>query len=73
MKKKRKALNIILTIVAILTVIFTVTMIWLFYLFQSIPETLVTMYFTTVVGELLVTGIIKVTNIKHERGDSNDI
>ena len=62
----KKTSNIILLILAIFTVAFTVTCIWLFYLYQSIPDTLVDKFYTTIVGELLVMGIIKVFKTKYK-------
>lgn len=67
-----KTSNIVLIILAIITVAFTVTCLWLFYLYQSIPDTLVDKFYTTIVGELLVTGMIKVfkTKYKEKNNDS---
>lgn len=67
-----KVSNIVLIIIAVITVAFTVTCLWLFYLYQSIPDTLVDKFYTTIVGELLVTGMIKVfkTKYKEKNNDS---
>lgn len=70
--KDFKVLNIVLIIVAVLTIVFTAICLWMFYLFQQIPDTLVTMFYTTVVGELLVAGIIKVTKTKYGEGGNID-
>lgn len=64
-----KVTNIVLIIIAILTVTFTITCLWLFYLYQSIPDTLVTCFYTSIVGELGVSGWIKVTKTKNKEKD----
>jgi len=69
--KKRKTLNIVLMVLAVTTIAFTVTCLWLFYLYQSIPDTLVDKFYTTIVGELLVTGVIKVFKINKENNNDN--
>lgn len=59
-KKGIKTLTIILMVVGILTILFTTSMIVLFYKFQSIPDTLCERFFTCVVGELGIAGAIQV-------------
>lgn len=72
--KKVKALNVVLIIVGILAVLFTVACMWFFFLFQTIPDTLVQMFFSTVVGELLCASLIRMTKTKYEREvDEDDI
>ena len=71
MKRKIKVLNIVLIIVAVCTVAFTVTCLWLFYLYQTIPDTLVTMFYTTVVGELLCSSIIRVFKTKYRESEGD--
>ena len=66
----KKTLNIVLIIVAIITVAFTVTCLWLFYLYQSVPDMLVDKFYTTIVGELLISGLIKIFKIKEKNNDS---
>lgn len=71
-KRKIKVINIVLVIVGILTVTFTVACMWMFFLFQQIPDTLVTMFYTTVVGELLVSGLIRMMKSKYKDEGDND-
>lgn len=59
-KKGVKTLTIVLIILGITTILFTVSMIVLFYKFQSIPDTLCERFFTCVVGELGIAGLIQV-------------
>ena len=59
-KKERKILNTILLVIGITTVVFMAAMVWLFVRYQAIPDTLVERYFTCVVGELGVMGVIQV-------------
>lgn len=70
--KKLKTLDIVLIIVGILTILFTTVCMYFYYLFQSIPDTLVQMYYTTIVGELLVTGLIRITNTKYKKSEVNE-
>lgn len=65
----KKTCNIILLILAITTIAFTVTCLWLFYLYQAIPDTLVDKFYSTIVGELLVMGLIKVFKIKERKNE----
>lgn len=75
-KSKMKTLNLILLIIGISTAIFTITMIVLFCIFQSIPDTLCERFYTVVVGECGVAGIIQIikTICKHKYfvKDEND-
>lgn len=72
--KKMKISYVVLIVVGILTIAFTVACMWLFYLFQSVPDTLVTAFYASVVGELGVSAWIKVTKTKTKKdGDENDI
>lgn len=68
--KKYKVSYIVLIIVAVLTIAFTVTCLWLFYLYQSIPDVLVTAFYTSVVSELGMNAWIKTTKTK--KGDNNN-
>jgi len=62
-----KTLDLILAIVAALTVAFTVTMIVIFCRYAVIPDTLVTCWFTCVVGECGVCGWIKTTKERQKQ------
>ena len=59
-KKGIKTLTIILMVVGVLTILFTISMVVLFYKFQSIQDTLCERFFTCVVGELGIAGVIQV-------------
>lgn len=50
-KKKIKTMDFILILLAIMTLLFTITMMVFFYKFQMIPDTLCTCWFAAVVGE----------------------
>jgi len=55
-KKRRKRRNakgttIALTVIAVLDVLFIIAMIWLFYLYQSVPDSLIVAVFGTTFGE----------------------
>lgn len=68
-KRKRKSvgtMNLILLIVFLCLVIFTVTMIWLFRVYGSVPDTLVTCVFATLGGECGILGWIKTTKEKKQ-------
>lgn len=69
--KKRKVSYIVLIILAITTVVFTATCLWLFYLYQSVPDTLVQYFYTTIVGELLCSMLIKVFKVRKENSNDN--
>lgn len=62
-KKTIKALDLILIIVGVSTFAFTIIMLMFFYLFQAIPDTLCERFFTVIVGELGITGVIKIVKI----------
>ncbi len=62
-----KTLDLILAIIAVLTVIFTVAMIVIFCVYGTIPDTLVTCWFTCIVGECGVCGWIKTTKERHKQ------
>lgn len=67
-----KTTNIILIILAIFITLFTAICLWFFYEFQTIPDTLVTCFYASIVGELFVTGLIKIMKVK--KGDEdNDV
>lgn len=78
-----KTLNLILLIIGISTAIFTISMIVIFCIFQSIPDTLCERFYTVVVGECGVAGIIQVIKTickhkyslkdKNEENDKNEI
>lgn len=66
-----KAMDIILVIVGVLLLAFTVTMIWLFVRFQSVPDTLIGAFFGLMGTECGIMGWIK--NVKEKkRKDKED-
>lgn len=54
-----RTLTLALLVVGIYTWIFTVCMVWLFIKYQMVPDVLVERFYTCVVGELGVMGIIQ--------------
>lgn len=60
-----KTSNIVLVIVGILTLIFTVVMICLFVLYQSVPNQLIVCWFSMVGGECGILGWIKTAKVKN--------
>ena len=60
-----KTMDIILVIVGVLLLAFTITMIWLFVRFQSVPDTLITAFFACLGTECGVMGWIK--NVKEKK------
>lgn len=71
-KKKRHTSNIILVILGLFILIFTGLCMWLFYKFQSIPDTLITAVFGAVFGEAGVMGLIKIFKTKYLESEENE-
>lgn len=67
-----KVSYVVLIIVGILTVAFTIACMWLFFLYQATPDTLVGCFYASVVGELGVSGWIKVIKTKYDAGDDEN-
>lgn len=63
---KLKKLDVCLIITLVLIIIFIISMEVCFFLFQAIPDTLCTCVLGTGLGELIITGLIKIF------GDKND-
>lgn len=61
-----KTMDVILVIIGILTVAFTVTMIWMFNTHYAVPDTLITCFFAAVTGELGAMGWIKTCKEKQQ-------
>ena len=61
-----KTLDLVLIVVAILTIIFTVTMIIIFCQYNMIPDTLVTCWFACIGGECGICGWIKTTKERNQ-------
>lgn len=65
-KKRIGTMDLILLLVFICLVIFTVTMIRLFWVYGSVPDTLVTCVFATLGGECGILGWIKTNKDKRQ-------
>lgn len=65
-KKRMGTMDLILLLVFLCLVIFTVTMIALFTVYGSVPDTLVTCVFATLGGECGILGWIKTTKEKKQ-------
>lgn len=65
-KNRIRTMDLILVIVFICLVAFTVTMIWLFTVCGSVPDTLITCVFAALAGECGVMGWIKTTKDKQQ-------
>ena len=65
-KKRIGTMDLILLLVFICLVIFTVTMIRLFLVYGSVPDTLVTCVFATLCGECGILGWIKTNKDKRQ-------
>ncbi len=72
-KKERKTFNVVLIAIGLTTLVFITAMVWLFVRYQAIPDTLVERYFTCVVGELGVMGVIQMVKslVAWKRGEEN--
>lgn len=66
---KTKTSTIVLIILAIFIVTFTIACMWLFYLYQTIPDTLVTCVFSLCGSECGVLGWIKVMKTKYKESE----
>lgn len=66
-KPKMNKLDVVLMVMFIVTMIFTLAMVILFCLFQSIPDTLVTAFFGIVSIELACCGWVKNAKEKSRR------
>lgn len=60
-RKRMGTMNLILIIMFLCLTSFTITMIWLFTMFGSVPDTLITCVFTALAGECGIMGWIKTT------------
>lgn len=64
--KKIKTTDLALVLIAVLTILFVIVNLILFDLHETIPNTLVTCWFSAVVGEFGVLGWIKTTKVKQQ-------
>lgn len=71
-KKKIGTMDLILIIIGILTLIFTVTMIWIFIVQGAVPDTLITCFFAFVGGEAGIMGWIQNTKKKYKKSGETD-
>ena len=67
--KKIKTMDLVLVLIAVLTILFVIVNLILFDLHETIPNTLVTCWFSAIVGEFGVLGWIKTTKVKQEERD----
>jgi len=65
-KKSIGTMDKILVVIFICLVIFTAAMIWIFTVYGSVPDTLVTCVFTVLGGECGIMGWIKTTKEKRQ-------
>lgn len=72
-KKKLNKFDVILIIMGITLFLFIVTMIILFCLFQSIPDTLVISVFGIFTGECGIMGMLKHSNNKYSQYQYTDM
>ena len=72
-KKQIKSLDITLILIGISTFVFTIVMLIYFAIFQCIPDVLCERFFTCVVGECGITGLIQIvkTICKYKYPDLN--
>lgn len=61
-----KTMDIILVIVAVLVIAFTVTMIWVFLRYATVPDTLITCFYAAVAGECGIMGWIKTAKVRYQ-------
>lgn len=71
--KKRKTTNTVLIILGIFIFVFTVVCIWLFYLYQTVPDTLVTCVFGLCGTECGVIGWIRTMKTKYYNPDESEV
>lgn len=76
-KKQIKSLDITLILVGVSTLVFTIVMLVYFAIFQCIPDVLCERFFTCVVGECGITGLIQVVKTlckyKYSNLNTNEI
>lgn len=64
-EKKLNTMDVILIIVGVSLLAFTITMIWIFLRYGTVPDTLITCVFAALGGECGVMGMIKSTKEKY--------
>lgn len=67
-----KTMDLILAILGVMTVAFISVMVWTFWQYQAIPDTLVTCFFVYLVGECGIMGWIKTAKEKKKMEDQSD-
>lgn len=70
--KKTGTMDVILIIVGIAMLIFTIAMIWIFVVFGSVPDTLITCVFAFLGGECGVMGWIQTNKKKYNNTEKDD-
>ena len=63
---KKKTMDIILIIIGLTTLLFTLTMIWIYLLTGGIPDTLCTCFFVACTGECGFMGWIKAAKVRYQ-------
>lgn len=64
-KKKLRKADIVMIIMGTASLIFIITMIWLFFLYQTVPDALIVAFFASVSLEGGWLAMIKCTDTKH--------
>lgn len=72
-KKEARTLNVVLLVVGISAFIFTAVMMVFFAIFQQIPDTLCERFYTCVVGECGIAGVIQVVKTIFQNKQSQHI
>lgn len=76
-RKKRRVANVALVFIAITIIVFIISMIWLYYEKDGVPDTLIVSVFTLVSAEVGILGWIRTAKEKSKDGnvkggDEND-
>ncbi len=64
--KQKKTMDAILVIIGVTTLIFTITMIWIYLITGGIPDTLCTCFFVACTGECGFMGWIKAAKVRYQ-------
>ncbi len=71
-KKKIGTMDIILVIIGVSALAFTIVMIWIFIVHDSVPDTLITCFFAFIGGECGIMGLIQNTKTKNKSPEKDD-
>lgn len=64
-KKAKKTTNAVLIFLGIIAILFTACMIWLFYMYQTVPDSLIVAVFSAIFGETSACALIKTAKLKN--------